>query len=271
MIKTILVTGSTDGIGEKTAEILAGMGHNVIIHGRNKEKCISVSEKIKTSTGNLSIEYFVADLASFNSIKKAVEDFKLTHNKLDILINNAGIYSKEYNLTEDGYESTIAVNHLSVYLLTGLLLPLLKNGSPARIINVSSVAHERAKFNINDINLQNEFNHYIAYANSKLANILFTNYLSSKLPIEEITVNSLHPGVITTKLLKEGFGISGASLDEGASTSVYLAISKDVENVTGKYFAKRTIANMSLTAKDFNLAAELWNLTEKITGLKYPL
>lgn len=269
--KTILVTGSTNGIGYKTAEILASMGHNVILHGRNKNKCIDTAEKIKSKTGNLSVDYFVADLASFSSIKNAVNEFLNSHNKLDVLINNAGIYSKEYYLTEDGYESTFAVNHLAVYLLTGLLLPLLKASSNARIINVSSVAHERAKLNLDDLNLKIGYNSYIAYANSKLANILFTNYLSSKLPSDKITVNSLHPGVITTKLLKEGFGISGASLEEGALTPVYLATGDDVQGISGKYFIKKSIANTSPTAKDFNLATQLWNISEEITGFKYPL
>ncbi|HPN38782.1 MAG TPA: SDR family oxidoreductase [Melioribacteraceae bacterium] len=271
MIKTILITGSTDGIGKKTAELLAKMGHKIIIHGRNLNKCLSTVEEVKSISGNMSVDFFVSDLSSFSSIKNGAEELKNRYSKLDVLINNAGIYAKEKRLTEDGFESTFAVNHLSVYLLTGLLLPLLKNSSPSRIINVSSVAHERAKFNIDDINLEGGYNHYIAYANSKLANILFTNYLANLLPANYITVNSLHPGVITTKLLKEGFGISGSSLEEGASTSVYLATSEDINNITGKYFVKKAIAKMSKTAEDLNLAKELWNLSEKITDFKYPL
>lgn len=271
MVKTILITGSTDGIGKRTAEILANMGHKVIIHGRNKNKCITTVEEIKEATGNSLIEYLVADLSSFTSVKKSVGEFINKNRKLDVLINNAGVYKKEKSFTEDGYEETFAVNHLSAFILTGMLLPLIKNGSPARIINVSSMAHERAKFNIEDINFTNRYNDYIAYANSKLANILFTNYLAAKLPTNEITVNSLHPGVITTKLLKEGFGISGSSLDEGAATSVYLATNEDVKNITGKYFVKKAIANTSKSAQDIKLAAELWSLSEKITGINYPL
>ncbi len=271
MQKTILVTGSTDGIGKKTAEILASKGHNLIIHGRNENKCKNTVEELKTKTNNTQIDYVVSDLSSFSDIRNGFGNLATKLDKLDVLINNAGIYAKEYKLTVDGIESTMAVNHFAVYLLTGILFPLLKNSGNARVITVSSIAHERAKLDLNDINMQKGYNHYIAYANSKLANILFSNYLASKVDANEITFNSLHPGVISTKLLKEGFGMTGASLEEGSTASIHLATSDSVNNITGKYYIKYNATKTSADASNLKLAEELWVLSEKLTNFKYPL
>lgn len=271
MQKTILVTGSTDGIGKKTAEILAAMGHKIIIHGRNENKCKNTIAELKAKTNNNYLDYVVSDLSSFSDVRTNFGNLATKLDKLDVLINNAGIYAKEYKLTVDGIESTMAVNHFAVYLLTGILYPLLKNSTQAKVINVSSIAHERAKLDLTDINMQKGYNHYIAYANSKLANILFTNYLANKVPANKITFNSLHPGVISTKLLKEGFGITGSSLEEGAATSVYLATSEDVKNTTGEYFVKKIASKTSPAANNPKLAEDLWILSEKLTNFKFPL
>ncbi|MFH0735743.1 MAG: SDR family oxidoreductase [bacterium] len=269
MQKIILITGSTDGIGKTTAKLLAKNDNKIIIHGRNEEKCVNTVNEIIKAAGNKNIEYVIGDFASLNSVKKMADDVLNKYPYINVLINNAGIYAKNKVLTVDGFESTFAVNHLAPFLLTGLLLPLLKKGSPSRIINVSSAAHKRAKLDINDLNLTKSFEHYFAYANSKLANVLFSNYLAEKVKNKNITVNSLHPGVIGTKLLKEGFGMKGAGLEEGAATSVYLAESEEINSISGKYFIDKTEVPSSNVSYKKELQQKLWEISEKYTGIKF--
>jgi NAD(P)-dependent dehydrogenase (short-subunit alcohol dehydrogenase family) len=155
---------------------------------------------------------------------------------VDVLINNAGVFMKNRVLSEDGFEMTFAVNHLAHFLLTGLLLPQLKKSSAARIITVSSAAHSNAALDFENLNAERRFDAHGAYALSNLANVLFSKELAVRLEGSGITSNALHPGVISTKMLRKAFGMSGAGVKEGAATSVYLASSPAVEGVTGKYF-----------------------------------
>ncbi|MBU0560144.1 MAG: SDR family oxidoreductase [Bacteroidetes bacterium] len=266
--KIVLVTGSTAGIGLQTAVDLALLGAEVLIHGRNEERCINAQNFVLRETGK-SCRYFTGDLSSFESIGKMADNILSDYERLDVLINNAGIYMNEKMISKDGFEMTFAVNHLAPFYLTNLLLDLLKKSGSGRIINVSSVAHLRGKIDFHNLNAEKHFDGYGVYSMSKLANVLFTNYLAERLKDDVVTVNSLHPGVITTKLLKAGFNMCGASLQEGAATSVYLASSDEARNVTGKYFDKSRIAVSSSDSVNIDIQKRLWEVSEEITGVKY--
>lgn len=259
--KTILITGATDGIGKQTAIELIRMGARVIIHGRNNDSCEKAIDVIRQEIKNSSVEYISCDLSSLAEVNNMSKNIIENYSKIDVLINNAGVYENEKVLTIDGYERTFAVNNLAHFLLTISLLDLLKSSSPARIINVSSVAHQNCNFDLQNLNSEKSFGAYSSYAISKAANVLFTYKLAENLANSNITVNSLHPGVITTKLLYKGFGINGASLKRGAETSVYLASSPEVEHLTGKYFSDSEEKQSAQFTYDKELQQEFWNLS----------
>jgi len=259
--KIVLITGSTDGIGFQTALELANKGHKIILHGRNEEKATATLTELSNLIKNPDLDFVYGDLASLHEVFNLSERIKSIFPKLDVLINNAGIYANDFRLSVDGYELTFAVNHLAHFLLTLNLLPLLKKSGTARIINVSSVAHKRGRIDFNNLKGENDFNAYAAYAQSKLANVLFSNLLADKLNGTNVTSNSLHPGVITTKLLKSGFSMSGASLKDGAVTSVYLAVAEEVQNISGKYFDNKIEVPCSSLARDKSLQEDLWDFS----------
>ena len=263
--RTILVTGSTDGIGKQTAMELARLGARVILHGRKADRLEGTqrdfAEAGLETAGTLMGDF--ADLASVRDMaREAIERFP----DLNVLINNAGLYMKRRLVTGDGFEMTWQVNHLAPVLLTMELLPLLRKNVPARIVNVSSVAHTRGHIDLEDPSGERSFEAYGAYAQSKLANVLFTYELAEQLVDASVTVNCLHPGVIGTKLLMEGFGIDGASLDEGARTSVHLAMSDDLNGVSGKYFVQGQPTPSSAATYDVRLRKDLWDYTMRAIG-----
>lgn len=266
-MKTILITGATDGIGKQTALNLAKLGHTVLIHGRNKIRCEQTAEEISKLVSNQNIFPVVADFSSLKEVRSLCDRLKQNYSHLDVLLNNAGVYMKQRELTKDGYEMTFAVNHLAHFLLTLELLDLIKKSEKGRIIHVSSIAHNRAMINFNNLQSEQFFDSYQSYAVSKLANVLFSAELADRLSGTAVTSNSLHPGVITTKLLKAGFGISGDDLEKGAATSVYLAVSHDVENVTGKYFVNKTATTSSPVSYDLELRKKLWEVSENLIHL----
>ncbi len=262
--KTILITGATDGIGKQTAIELIRMGARVILHGRNNDSCGKAIDVIKQETKTYSIEYISCDLSSLAEVKKMSKNIYENYKKIDVLINNAGVYENEKVLTVDGYERTFAINYLAHFLLTISLLDRLKSSSPSRIINVSSVAHQNCDFDLQNLFAEKNFDAYNSYAISKAANVLFTYKLAEKLRGDNLTVNALHPGVITTKLLSKGFGINGASLKSGAETSVYLASSSDLEKVTGKYFSDSREKLSARFTYDKELQQKFWDLSYKM-------
>ncbi len=262
--KTILITGATDGIGKQTAIELAKLGGKIIIHGRNEERCKSVVAEIVDKTRNSNIDYLSADFASLSQVKEMANSINSKYERLDVLINNAGVYENEKLFTLDRYEMTFGVNYLAHFLLTILLLDLLKTSNPSRIINVSSIAHANCDFDLKNLNSDKHFDSYNAYAISKAANILFTYSLAESLKGTNVTVNSLHPGVITTKLLEKGFSMQGASLEEGTSTSVYLASSMEVDEVTGKYFINSEEISSTPFTYDMKLQENFWNISLKM-------
>jgi NAD(P)-dependent dehydrogenase (short-subunit alcohol dehydrogenase family) len=265
--KTILVTGATDGIGRQTALDLARLGARVLIHGRNKEKGIRTLDELNRETCNEKLALYVADFSSLADVRRMAEEIKREQSHLDVLINNAGSFFKDHELNADGLEMTFVVNHLASFLLTNLLLDLLKKSAPARVVTVESSAHKNIK-EIDWENLQGEktYDEFDAYALCKLASICTMNELAQRLAGSGVTVNTLHPGVIDTKLLRMSYNIPGASVEEGAQTSVYLATETEVEGVTGKYFSHKVEKPVSDLAKDPQNQKKFWDISEQLVA-----
>lgn len=266
--KTILITGSTDGIGKQTAIDLSNLGANVVIHGRSIEKARKATEEIKQKSVQNNIEFVVGDLSSQQQIREMSKDIHQRFDKIDVLINNAGVFKTEGEINGDGFEMTFAVNHLSYFLVTGLLLDLIKKSDYARIVNVASMAHGQ-ELDFDNLNAESYFDGYDAYSRSKLCNIMFTYKLARELSGTHTTTNVLHPGVISTKLLHVGFGSGGSALAQGSKTSVYLASSNIVEGVSGKYFSNSRMVNSSDVSYNKNVQDKLWELSEKMTGFYF--
>jgi len=262
--KIVLITGATDGIGKQTAYELADKNATVILHGRNKDRLLKTQEEISHLTNNNNIRIATSNLSSLKQVRLVAEEIKTKSKHLDVLINNAGVYMKSRVLTEAGFETTFVVNHLAHFLLTNLLLNLLKKSGSSRIINVSSIAHTRAQLSFENLNSEKHFEDYNVYAVSKLANILFTYKLADQLKNDSVTVNALHPGVINTKLLHTGFNIEGAPVKEGAATSVYLASSNEVENVSGKYFERMKEVPSSDDSYNKECQKKMWNVSSQM-------
>jgi NAD(P)-dependent dehydrogenase (short-subunit alcohol dehydrogenase family) len=267
-----LVTGSTDGIGKQTAIALARAGARVIVHGRGDARAAKAAEEIRAASGAAPdrVDHVAFDLGSLAAVKKGAAAIEARTPALHVLLNNAGIFANERVTSRDGHELTFAVNHLGPFLLTELLLPLLRRsavpGAAARVINVSSVAHTRGEIHIGDLSLERGFSGYTAYAQSKLANIMHAVSLASRLPAAEVTANSLHPGVVMTKLLRTGFGpVVGDTVEEGAETPVYLATSPAVEGITGRYFTDCKEAEYAPVVDDREVRDALWQASDELT------
>lgn len=268
--KVCIITGGTSGIGKATALELARMGATIILPARNLGLADEVKKEIIEQTGNANIDVMPCDMVSFVSIMSFAKSFQAKYNRLHILINNAGIMERSRKVSRDGIELTFAVNHLAPFLLTKLLLETLKNSAPARIINVSSEAHKGGDIDFEDLELKKHFNGWKAYSRSKLANILFTRKLSSILAGSGVTVNALHPGVVSTNIfniipsfLRPLLNLFMLTPAQGAETSIYLASSPEVANITGEYFNKKKVALTSAKAQSAELADRLWSVSEQ--------
>jgi NAD(P)-dependent dehydrogenase (short-subunit alcohol dehydrogenase family) len=266
--RTVLVTGSTDGIGKATALDLAQMGAKVLLHGRDPEKGRRVHEEIARTTGTDQLDLFIADLASQRQVRKLATDVVKRHERLHVLINNAGTFQAERRMTEDDLETTFAVNYVAPFLLTHELLGLLEKSSPSRIINIASIAHWNAKVDWNNLQGERLYDGHQAYALSKLGIILFTYELAERLKGSVVTANCLHPGVIRTKLLRAGFGdYPGSTPEKGARTPIYLASSPEVEGVSGDYFMECRPAKSSQLSYNKELQKRFWELAETYTDI----
>ncbi len=279
--KICMVTGATSGIGEATALRLAQHEATVIVVGRNPQKGDCTVNKIKRKTGNSSVKFMLADLSSQRDIRRLAEQFKMNHQRLDVLVNNAGGKFTSRQETVDGYEMTFALNHLAYFLLTNLLINQLTASGKARIINVSSGSHWGcSEMNFDDLQFKYGYIGKKAYAHSKLANVLFTYELARRLKGTGVTVNAVHPGGVITKFCKNNGWISWAKHvtahllarnligpTEGAKTSVYLATSPDVEGVSGKYFSNLKAVRSSNASYDEDAAKRLWEVRLEMTGL----
>lgn len=271
MKKTILVTGATDGIGWETALELARQGHRVLIHARDQAKGTRVMDKINRDCCNEDLALYLADFSDLAAVRRMADDILREQEELHGLINNAGTFSKERVLTHDGFELTFAVNHLAPFLLTLILLDLLKASAPAKIINVASGAHRSIQaVDFEDLQGEKSYDGHTAYSLSKLANILFTMELARKLEGSGVTANCLHPGVIDTKLLRTGYDLEGASPQVGARTSVYLAISPEVEGSSGRYYSSMIEKPVSSLAQDAALQEKMWRISYQLVDKYLP-
>ena len=264
--KTILVTGATDGIGQETALELAQMGAAVIVHGRDAGRGAKTVDSIRRQTGNDQLTFEQADFASLHRVEALAGRIIAQYHRLDGLINNAGVYMTARELTQDGFEMTFGVNHLAHFLLTNRLLELLKASSPARIVVLSSQMHLSGRLDFDDLQMTRDFSGRAAYSNSKLLNVMHSNELAARLDPALVTVNSLHPGGVNTKMLATSTGRSGGgvSLAQGAETPIYLAASPEVAAVTGQYFERKKVVSHSPLADDPALRARLWDVSQKM-------
>lgn len=272
-----MVTGATSGIGEVTARALAQQGATVIVVGRSPEKSAATVNQIKQQTGNAAVEFMLADLSSQQEIRQLVQQFKRRHERLHVLVNNAGALFTTRQQSVDGIEMTFALNHLNYFLLTNLLLDTLQASAPARIINVSALAHLKARLDLNELQGQTRYSGWQAYGQSKLCSLLFTYELARRLEGTSLTVNALHPGIVATRFGHNNRGLMGRlirlsnlvaiSPERGAQTVIYLAISPAVEGVTGKYFVNKKEVPSSAVSYDRAAAQRLWQVSEAMTSL----
>lgn len=268
--KVILVTGSTDGIGKQTALELAKLGHTVLVHGRNEERARKAAEEIKSRSGNDKTETIVADFVDLEHVAKMAREVKNHFSRLDVLVNNAGVFENQKVILENGFEKTFMVNHLAPFALTLHLLDLIQLTPHSRIVNVSSMA-QSGSIDFDDLNGEKYFDPYHSYALSKLENVLFTYKLVRVLNGNAITVNCLHPGVISTKLFHAGWGgFGGRSLEKGAQTPVFAAVSPEMENKTGLYLVNKKEKRSAPISYDKKIQDRLWELSLEFTGLQAP-
>ena len=275
--KTCLVTGATNGIGRVTALELAHMGADVLIAGRDPARCALTAADIREESGNPNVDFLVADLSSQEEVRRLAKEFKERRQRLDVLLNNAGAINISRRKSADGIELTFALNHLSCFLLTNLLLDVLAASSPARVVNVASSVHEKAKIDLFDIHAPRRYSGFRAYSRSKLCNLLFTYELARRLEGTGVTANALHPGLVATNILTNNgilgrflnmlLGVRGISVEAGALTSVYAASSPELVGDSGKYLDKRQIVPSSFRSFDEAQAAALWELSASLTGL----
>jgi NAD(P)-dependent dehydrogenase (short-subunit alcohol dehydrogenase family) len=276
--QVVMVTGATDGIGQAVALILARQGAEIVGVGRNPHKCAYSTEMIKKSTSNQKVNYLLADLSSQQDIHHLAAEFKHKYNRLDVLVNNAGAAFARRQETVDGIEMTFALNHLNYFLLTNLLLEILKASAPSRIVNVSSRLHRQGVMDFDDLQFQHGYSRFKAYRRSKLANVLFTYELARHLQGTGVTVNAADPGLVKTNSgandglftrLAKGLvdAIAAQTPEEGAQTIVYLAGSPNVEGITGKFFRSEQAIPSSDASYDQQDAQQLWQVSAQMTGM----
>ena len=280
--KVIIVTGANTGIGKEIARDLAKREAKVIMACRDMEKCENTRRDIVIESRNKYVYCRPCDLASQKSIRDFVEQFKKEQKKLHILINNAGVMRCPKMYTQEGIELQFGVNHIGHFLLTNLLLDTLKDSAPSRIVNVSSSAHKRGKIKFDDLNNDKTYEPGEAYAQSKLANILFTKELANKLKGTGVTVNAVHPGIVRTEIMRH-MGIYQNFLGrltvdtltwlfiktpiKGAQSVLFAALDPSLDNVTGEYFINNKVAEVSNEAKNDKVIKWLWAVSEKWTKL----
>lgn len=283
--RTCLVTGATSGIGKATATGLARLGADLVLVARDPAKGRATVAEIQAATGNPRVEVLLADLASQASVRQAAGELQRGHDRLHVLVNNAGGYWATRHVTVDGLELTLALNHLAYFLLTNLLLDVLRASDPARVVNVTSGAQGVGDIHFDDLQFERRYRGQAAYNQSKLANVLFTYELARRLEGSGVTVNCVAPGVV-----RSNFGLAdpapGMLLltalvrpfmrtpEQGAATSVWLASSPEAEGVTGGYYVLRrgrpSARRSSRRSYDTELAGRLWRVSEELTGLRHP-
>lgn len=289
-----MITGATGGIGLAVATGLAKQGMTTVIVGRDKARGLAAVEAIRNQSGSGAVELMLADLSSLKDLRRLAAEFTATHTRLDVLINNVGgLYGKRWE-TVDGIEGTLALNHLGPFLLTQLLLPMLRTSAPSRIVNIASEGHKAAKtVDFDSFSANNWKRGFRIYSQTKLCNVLFTYELARRLNGTGITVNTLHPGIVDTALFRrfisERFGLIGGfigratefivrnvayrtrkfdTLEEAAACPVYLASSGEVSAITGKYFnSDKSMIKSSPASYDAELSRHVWEVSTEMVGL----
>ncbi|RMG71403.1 MAG: SDR family oxidoreductase [Bacteroidetes bacterium] len=266
--KTVVITGATSGIGRATALALAKQGARVIFNTRDLIRGEAVCEALQNESGNPEVEVYPGDLASFTSIREFAQDVLAATDRIDVLINNAGVWMTEFKTSEEGYEYTLAVNHLAPFLLTHLLLDRLKASAPARIVNLSSALHTRGQVVVDELGEasgEGKFDGMQLYSDTKLMNALFSLELSRQLEGTGVTSNAVHPGLISTNLARDTnalmkgiFRMIGKKTRSGAEPIVHLASSPELEGVSGVYFDRLKPRKPASAARDTDLAQALW-------------
>ncbi len=273
-----MVTGASSGIGVAAALELAKMGATLVMVCRNREKGEAAMGRITDESKNEKIALMVADLSSMESVRRPAKEFQGKHQRLDVLINNAGLFNLRRHLTVDGYETTFAVNYLSQFLLTNLLLKQLEAGAPSRVVGVSSSAHFGGHIDFDDLQGERSYSALRAYSQSKLAVVLFTHELAKRVRDKGVIANCLHPGVVATNFFGRPAGPLGfvtkvsrlflIGPKKGAETTVYLASSPEAGKITGEFFERKKTKKSDPESYNEATAARLWTVSEKLVGLE---
>jgi len=275
--RRVLVTGATAGIGEQTALELARRGARVVLVGRDAARGAATQARIASEAG-AETDLLLADLAEMASVRRLAEQVRARYDRLDVLVNNAGLFLQRRQVTGEGLERTFATNHLSMFLLTALLRDLLVASAPARVVNVSSDAHRRGRIDLDDLQSQRRYRGFAVYAASKLMNVLFTNELARRLDGTGVTANSLHPGFVRSNFGRNNGPVVGLAIgalglvgraitvEQGARTSVYAAADPSLEGVTGVYLDRERPVRPAEAALDQDLARRLWDASEHLAA-----
>jgi len=267
--QTVLITGATDGLGLKLAEMYAQRGATLLLHGRNEEKGKFILEKLKQNTGNKTLKYFNADFSSLQSVRDLGAAVQKEYQNIDTLINNAGLGSGKTdirNSSTEGYELLFTVNYLAPFLLTHLLLPQLHQAVTSKVINV--VSRSQREINFDDLMLEQNYSGRQAYAQSKLALIMFTFTLAGQSKDSKLRVNAVHPeSLMNTKMVIEKYGSAETSVEAGADSIWHVATSPEVENLTGAYFEKKELSKAAGQAYDLSARDQLYRISKQLVKI----
>lgn len=275
--KRVLITGATNGIGEVTAVELAKAGADLTLVARSKDKADATLAKLRTAAPNANVEFLFGDLSVMSEVQRVANEFKRKHQRLHVLVNNAGATFSSRQVTSDGFEMTFALNHLGYFLLTRELLDVLKASAPARVVSVASEGHRLGRVDFDDLNSEKgSYKGVFVYSTSKLANILFANELARLLEGTGVTSNSVHPGVVNTGFAKNTpgwFNVAAKAIsmfmlsaEKGAQTTLHVATAPELKDVTGKYFAKSRLKRPAGHALDAEVAKRLWAVSEELVN-----
>jgi NAD(P)-dependent dehydrogenase (short-subunit alcohol dehydrogenase family) len=275
--KVVLVTGGTSGIGRATATALAGMGADVTIVGRNEERGRRALEEVRSESGSDRVGLMLADLSVQDEVRRLAHEFRRSRDRLDVLVNNAGVVHSRRVETADGLEATLAINHLAPFLLTNLLLDVLEASAPSRVLTVSSEAERWGNIDFEDLQSKRGYKGFPVYGMTKLMNIMFTFELAERLRETGVAANCMHPGAVATNFGKNNRGPMALFFrvakpfmrtpEQGAETLVWLASAPDLEGVSGKYFSDRKEIEAKRIAYDAAARERLWEASEELTGL----
>lgn len=273
--KVCLVSGASSGIGRATARELAARGAEVVLVGRDPERCAASAAALRAATGNGAVTFLVADLSSLVEVRRVAAEFRARHGRLDVLVNNVGGVFRDFGLSAEGIERTWALNHLGPFLLTALLEDALRSAPAGRVVTVASSAHRGVQLDFADLEGRARYRAWRAYRRSKLANLLFAYELARRLSSTRVTSNALHPGVVATSLSRSAplawlkralVGVLSIPPEEGARTSVHVSCAPELAGVSGAYFVRERPARSSPASYDLDAARRLWDASRERCG-----